>query len=136
MLILRYLLINKLKHLDIQGVRSVGMLKREMEDLVQKGNTICIGVSAVPTPPAEFPSEEMVYDIADEVLRSAYSAEGQNGPEHIQLPAKRIFLDMANEVGLSDPNESGVAKLRLSQAKSGVLQEHASEAGWTVLHLL
>jgi hypothetical protein len=135
LLILRYLLINKLKHLDIQGVRSVGMLKREMEDLAQKGNTICIGISAIPTPPAEFPSEEMVYDIADEVLRSAYSAEGQNGSEDIQLPAKRIFLDMSNEVGLSDSPNRISLRSACRQANAGVLREHASEAGWTVLHL-
>ena len=75
------------------------MLKRELEDLASKGNTVCLGIAAIPTPPAEFPSEEMVYAIANELLRSEYTRAAEDVGKKISLPDKRIFLDMIADVG-------------------------------------
>lgn len=103
----RYLLINKLRTLDIQGVRSIGMLQRELEDLMAKGAAVCIGIAAVPTPPAQFPSEEMVYDIADHLLKADYQPSASRDGDSIAMPEKRIFLDLAEEVSRSSRLVSG-----------------------------
>lgn len=74
------------------------MLTRELDDLRSKGNTICIGIAAVATPPAQFPSEEMVYQIADQLLECEYAPGQKQEQEGIPLPEKRIFLDLVEEV--------------------------------------
>lgn len=98
-----YLLINKYRDVDIQGLRSVGMAQRELEDLLTKGIVLALGATAIPTPAADFPSQQIIYDIATALLGHAAATEESltsEGPpkQHMAPPRKPVFLDLVNQV--------------------------------------
>ena len=133
-----YLLINKYRDVDIQGLRSVGMAQRELDDLTAKGIVLAVGATAIPTPAADFPSQQIIYDIATTLLDHAVATEASStsdGPsnEHLVLPAKPVFLDLVDEVGRRALLLPGCeAKRHLRQPNSDVLAKAAEEKGWAV----
>jgi hypothetical protein len=133
-----YLLINKYRDVDIQGLRSVGMAQRELDDLTAKGIVLAVGATAIPTPAADFPSQQIIYDIATTLLNHAAAAEASStsdGPsnDHLVLPGKPVFLDLVDEVGRRALLRPGCrAERHLCQPNSDVLAKAAEEKGWAV----
>ena len=129
-----YLLINKYRDVDIQGLRSVGMAQRELEDLSTKGIVLAVGATAIPTPAADFPSQQIIYDIATALLdRSAGAASEASSGKHLPLPRKPVFLDLVNEVNQRATLRSGGEAERCHcQPMSDVLAKAAEEKGWAV----